>query len=270
MRDAVTRSIILCYKENVEDLLSVLEKEGLDPVVYRGEYSQEEKKLPSASRTLLNHRRAWEAASRNDGYTFICEADFVPCVGLGGLDVFWPVERRLAWGYLYQGSPRLLSVIGSDHHLRCHCAPLVGYVINKHVAEILLKFYDVEVERYGLEQYFTFDAHLQWWAMGEGAEAFMPARHYGEHGGLPNPEHAKSVNVTRAGRHRADNLVAPLAFLPLYAEGSRMKLLMERLKYRAFGWARLVTGRWIADTNVYPRDWRQTARMTMVGIRRLL
>jgi hypothetical protein len=133
----------------------------------------------------------------------------------------------------------------------------------------MLRFFDLEIAKYGTETYFTFDAHLQWWVMGQGAEAYIPLRHYGEHGGLPNPEHATLGLLTRAGRHRADNLARPLAFLPQYCAGSRMKLLRERAIARAFGWARLFAGRWIANTNVYPRKLRHTARMYWVGFRRL-
>src|SRR5262249_6340257 len=145
-----------------------------------------------------------------------------------------------------------------EGYLRGHCAPLVGYIVNKRVAEIMLRFFDYEMAKYGTAEYFAFDAHLQWWVMGGGGEAYMPARHYGEHGGMPNPEHARSQGVRGAGLHRADNLAGPLAFLPQYANGSRIKFMEERLRARAFGWARLLFGRWIVDTHVYGRDWRKT------------
>jgi hypothetical protein len=176
----------------------------------------------------------------------------------------------MAWGYLYQGSPRLLAIVGPQKYLRSHCTPLVAYVVNREIAQRMLRFFDDEIERYGMYTYFTFDAHLQWSVMGRGGEAFMPRRHYGEHGGLPNPEHARSGMVRRAGRHRADNLAGPLAFLPQYARGSRLRLLRERAVARAFGWARLLTGRWIVDTNVYTRDLRSTAAMYWMGFCRLL
>ena len=51
----------------------------------------------------------------------------------------------LAWGYLYQGSPRLLALIGSQPFLRGHTAPLVAYVINQGVAEIFLWYYEGEL-----------------------------------------------------------------------------------------------------------------------------
>jgi hypothetical protein len=209
-------------------------------------------------------------ASENWGYTMICEADFVPCAQLGSLPVFWPIEKPLAWGYLYQGSPRLLSVVGKERFLRGHCAPTVAYVINSQVAKILLRFFDHEMNQYNPHSYFTWEAHLQWWVMGQGGEAYIPLKHYGEHGGAPNSEHMKFGREARGGRHRADNLASPLAFRPGYARNSWLDFVIERAGARALGWARLLTGRWIIDTNVYSRDWLDTINMQMIGVRRLL
>ena len=35
--------------------------------------------------------------------------------------------------------------------------------------------------------YQGWDAHILWWLMGQGAEAYIPPKHYGEHGGLLLP-----------------------------------------------------------------------------------
>jgi hypothetical protein len=266
----ISRSLILCYRERIDELEASLAAWDLKPQVLRGSYSAAELAYPAATRTLLNHRRAWEIAAGAPGYTLICEADFVPCRALRTLPVFWPTEDPMAWGYLYQGSPRLLAIVGPQRYLRGHCAPLVAYAVNGHVARCMLKFFDQAIERHGTTAYFTWDAQIQWWVMGQGAQAFMPPRHYGEHGGLPNPEHRQSGIVTRAGRHRADNLAGALAFLPQYAGGSRFRYLRERAVARVLGWARLLSGRWIVDTNVYPRNLRATARMYWIGVRRLL
>lgn len=270
LTEVVTRSLILSYQEDVAQLESSLTNAGLKPTVLRATYTAQEQKYPSNTRTFMSHRNAWRIAAETPGYTLICEADFVPCSKLGQLPVFWPLENPMAWGYLYQGSPRLLSVIGPSSFLRGHCAPLVSYVINQQVADIMLRYFDHKIAECGTENYFAFDARLQWWVMGRGGEAYIPARHYGEHGGLPNPEHARLGRVSRSGRHRADNLVGPLSFLPQYADGSRIVYTWERIKARCFGWGRLMTRRWIIDTNVYTRDFRQTLRMQWIGFVRLL
>jgi hypothetical protein len=270
LRDVVSRSLIICYKEDVGELEAQLRLAGLAPTELRGIYTPEEQQYSAVIRCFLNHRNAWQIAAETPGYTLICEADFVPCRSLGEFPVFWPLENPLAWGYLYQGSPRLLNLVGATVFLRGHCAPLVSYVINQLVAKIMLRFFEHEIREYGREKYFAFDAHLQWWVMGQGGEAYIPLRHYGEHGGLPNPEHAKSKMVRRGGLHRADNLAGPLAFLPQYAQGSWHAFRLERAKARVFGWGRLLTGRWIIDTDVYKRDLRRTIDMQWIGVRRLL
>jgi hypothetical protein len=269
LRQAISRSLIVCFREDVGQLEATLASAELQPQVLRASYTASELRYPAATRTLLNHHRAWQIAAEAPDYTLICEADFVPCRGLGDLPVFWPTANPMAWGYLYQGSPRLLAIIGPERYLRGHCAPLVAYVVNSHVAQRMLRFFDREIEEYGTDTYFTWDAHLQWWVMGQGAEAYIPTKHYGEHGGLPNPEHGKSGLVTRAGRHRADNLAGPLAFQPQYAGSSSLSYRKERVVARALGWGRLFTGRWIVDTDAYPRSLKSTARMYWIGLRRL-
>jgi hypothetical protein len=268
LRNVVGRSFILAYKENPNQLKGALEEEGLRPEIMRASYSPEQMRYSRATRTFMNHLEAWKRAVASSDYTLICESDFVPCIGLGNLPTFWPLQNPMAWGYLYQGSPRLLALIGDKPFLRAHTAPLVSYVLNAAVAEILIRFYHRELEVHRPEDYFTFDSHLQWFAMGQGAEAYMPLYHYGEHGGLPNPEHARH-GLRRAGVHRADNLARALHFMPIYAEGSLTKLTIERSKGRLFGWARLFSGRWISRTNVYKLPLATLIKMHIVGIKRL-
>ena len=268
----VNRSIIICHNERVDELYQTLAKEKLNPFVQRAKYNTiEEMKYSNQFKCFSGHRDAWKKTVDTQDYTLICEADFVPCSGLGRLPVFWPIEKSLAWGYLYQGSPRLLRISDAGH-LRGHASPLVGYVINSDVAKIFLRFFDYQMAQYSPKDYFTFDAHLQWWAMGQGAEAYIPLRHYGEHGGNPQPEHrifgVRLVGERRGGVHRADNLQGPLAFLPQYANGKRISFISQRTIARGYGWARLLCGRWISD--VYSRSRWDTMKMHAIGLRRLL
>src|SRR5262249_47304387 len=110
----------------------------------------------------------------------------------------------------------------------------------------------------------------QWHVMGLGGEAFIPRYHYGEHGGIPNPEHASMGSLRRDGHHRADNLMGSLHFLPAYAEGSYVSFLRTRLVGHLLGLVRLATGRWIARTNVYHLAPLDLLRMHLVGVRRLI
>lgn len=269
LSEVVERSYILAYREDVSVLVAALGEERLKPVVQRVQYSDEEMSYARCARTFINHHMAWQRAAAQDGYTLICESDFVPCRGLGGFDVFWPTDDPLAWGYLYQGSPRLFTLVGREQYLRGHCAPLVAYVINAAVARIFCDFFRDEMGRYDPRKYFTFDAHLQWFAMRHDSHAFITLRHYGEHGGLPNPEHAEA-GMPRAGQHRADNLAAPLHFLPSYARGSRLRFLAVRAQSRLLGFARLFTNRWFVDIDAYPNDFMAKVKMMALGARRLL
>jgi len=265
----IRRSYILAYKEGVAPLFSALAAENLNPEIQRASYSEEELAMPRQIRTFLNHYSAWKRAADEDGYTLICESDFVPCVGMGAFPSFWPLADPLAFGYLYVGSPRLLALVGDRRYLRAHSSPLVGYVVNAAVARILCDFFRDEIDRYGTQTYFTFDAHLQWFAMGRGASAFIPMKNYGEHGGFPNPEHA-AHGEPRAGEHHADNLAGRLHFLPQYSKGSRLRYLAVRAHSRLLGFGRLLVNRWLAGTSEYRNDTASKIRMYGVGLLRQL
>jgi hypothetical protein len=270
LREVIDKVIVVAYREDVTDLVSSFEFEGFKVEVSRPDYSAEEMIYTKNSRTFLNHRNAWKRALDSRSYTLICEADFVPCRGIGDFEVFWPIEKACAWGYLYQGSPRLLALVGDRPFLRGHTAPLVSYVVNRNVASLMLKFFEIEKKTYDFRSYFAFDAHLQWCVMGLGAEAYIPMHHYGEHGGLPNPEHGRLGALPRDGYHHADNLMNSLHFLPQYANGNYLSYLRVRLGARLFGFGRLCMGRWISPTNVYVLSSLDVIKMHLIGLRRLI
>jgi hypothetical protein len=270
LRDVIARVIVVAFREDVSRLVSSLASEGFKIDVLRPDYTKEEMTYSKNSRTFLNHRNAWQKAIDVNGYTLICEADFVPCRGIGDFEVFWPLENAHAWGYLYQGSPRLLAIVGSQRFLRGRAAPLVCYVVNKNVASLMLKFFDYAKEAYDFRSYFMFDAYLQRYVGVLGAEAFIPLYHYGEHGGLPNPEHATLGFLSNKGQHRADNLMSSLHFLPAYANGSYSSFIWVRLGAHLLGFARLMTGRWISRTNVYPLSPLDMFEMYLIGVWRLI
>ncbi len=267
--EAVGQSYVLAYTEDVAPLVAALEKEKLNPTVLRAVYSAEEQTYSRNVRTFMNHHTAWQRAAQQAGYTLICESDFVPCEGLATFPTFWPKDEPLAWGYLYQGSPRVLALVGKERYLRGHCAPLVAYIVNAEVAKHLCGFFDFEMSKRDPREYFSFDAYLQWDAMGRGCSAFISLKHYGEHGGRANPEHG-AQGVRRAGEHRADTLAGPLYFLPQYCEGSRWRYWYTRVRERLLGLARLATGRWIVRAGSYPYDFSSRLEMMAVGLKRLL
>lgn len=269
LSEVISQTYIVCHKEDVSDLHAALSEEGLNPSESRMAYSEEERNYHSSTKCFMNHASVWGKAASQPGYTLIVEADFVPCRGLGSLSTFWPTDDPEAWGYLYQGSPRLLALVGEDEFLRAHCSPTVAYVINSVVASKLVDFYKGEFGRHDPQTHYTFESHMQWWIMGQGGKAYMPARHYGEHGGQPNPDHAAVANLSRQGEHHADNLAAPLVFLPQYAEGSRLNYFRVRAVSKLLGVGRLATGRWVSVTDAYDLSRRDRLRMLWIGIKRL-
>lgn len=83
----------------------------------------------------------------------------------------------------------MLALLEKEAYLRARANPQVSYVINTTVARVLLDYFEHVSTTSDLSRYFTFDMMIQWYVMGKGAAAFMPRRHYGEHGGFPNSEH---------------------------------------------------------------------------------
>ena len=116
LREVIGRSIILTYKEEREPikLEAALREEGLRPEIVQASYTPDQMRYARATRTFMNHYNGWKHAAEKSNYTLICYFDFVPCVDLGSMPTFWPLRNPLAWGYLYQGSPRLLALIGRE------------------------------------------------------------------------------------------------------------------------------------------------------------
>ena len=266
LNEIVSNTYIVAHNEDVEQLRAVLTSEGLNPVVNRDLDVKHEPGTTAVVKCFKNHASVWRQAVVNEGYTLIVEADFVPCAGLGGLDVFWPLDRELAWGYLYPGSPRLLALEGP--YLRVHASPTVAYVINQAVAGLLVEFHEEVMGKYPPTGYYSWEVFLQWSLMGKGAEAFMPLRHYGEHGGEGNPEHEALAGLNQRGRNRADNLAGRLAFLPPYAQGRLSHYYAVRTAARMLGVLRFLSGRWVTKTNMYDISVLDRMIMMAKGIQR--
>ena len=134
----------------------------------------------------------------------------------------------------------------------------------------MLNFFEIQKKTYDFRSYFAWDALLQWCVMGLGAEAYIPMHHYGEHGGLPNPEHGRVGSLPRDGCHHADNLMNSLHFLPQYANGNYLSYLRVRVCARLYGFGRLWAGRWISRANVYDLSSLDVIKMYLIGLRRLI
>lgn len=249
------RAVILAYKENTDKLSASLTAEGFEVFVQRAHYNDQELTYSRTIRCLMNHREAWIRASKSDKCTVVVESDFVPCIGFGRLPApFNPKHHGpLSWAFLYAGGPRV-RLAHPDGLLEGHACCPVATLLTPGAAEILVRYADQELANKDLQQHSLWDTSYQWWAMGQQARCFLPYRNYGEHGGIANLEHAASrVGWTHRfpllarckffNNHPAECLVAPLHFLPPYANGSKLSFAIQRFIARSIGFIRFFTGK---------------------------
>lgn len=280
LKSIVREAIILAYKEDTSRLENAFRAEGLHPRVLRPSYSEQELNYSRTIRCLLNHGEAWRLSGMSEGYTLIVEADFVPCVGFGKLSLPFDPDARgaKAWAFLYTGGQRVLKRY-EDGSLQGHAACPVAYVVSKTVGNLLCEYLKEELIRHkDLQQYSLWDTNFQWHLMGKGAACFMPWRQFGEHGGIPNPEHKSAGiglshripwlrHIGMAGNHHADVLAARLSFLPAYAKGSRLRFIKTRIEAKLIGFLKLCSGKMVMPPP--PTPVLERVRLFLICLRRL-
>jgi hypothetical protein len=240
LREACSGVLIVTYKEDTRELIAAMNREGLDAEEVKGPYTEEQLKYSAVMQALVNHANAWRIAASRERPTIIVEPDFVPVKGFGDLPLPLPAGRETnSLGYLYSVGPEVWD-LATPSIARARCGSVVGTLMPPKVAEMLLDFFDEEVAANASGKYRPWDSNLGYWLLARGVESYLPYRHYGEHGGLGNPEHAR-FGLGR--NHRADALQGKLSFLPVYAQGRRWRLYRGRLRGRTWGILRLLRGR---------------------------
>lgn len=267
LRDVTACVYIVAYREDVGELQRALSGEGLRSVVIRPHYSEEERGYSAIVRCLLNHRNAWRECAASQALNMIVEADFVPVRGFARLPVPFDLNRQdRALGWLYACGPVLYD-LDDQGYARGHAAAPVATLLGARTAGVLLEFAEAELSSHDPRDYIPFDTHIRVYLQQRGINSYLPWRHYGEHGGIPNPEH-RTAGV--AATHRADRLYGRLHFLPAYARGSRMRYRGVRLQAWLRGLGRLVLARY-----VHPRDilrhqgWRRRLGVVWYSVTRL-
>lgn len=208
--------------------------------VARGVYSEVEAGYSANIRCLLTHRSIWRRAAESDGISLAVEADFVPVRGFGSLGVPAGWIERPGFAWLYSVSPTFYRLDPTGAAIG-EGAGGVAYLLDRVVASALLEFADEVLSGPDPGAYRLWETEFRIFLRhGKGIPTYVPYRHYGEHGGRPNPEHFRYRGFPP---HRADCLLGPLAFLPDYAEGSWARALAVRLRAKAKGFARLMLGR---------------------------
>ncbi len=241
--EAVGQTFILAYRENTAQLENALAQTVLACQVLRQVDQPEYQDYAASYRCLLNHHQAWLRAAQSSQPTLIVEADFVPVVGLGQLPLPFRLDQPdvgMAW--LYTCAPQLYSVT-KDGFGEGYSTGLVAYIVTPAAAAALCQLVGEIVE--AGTGYTTFDSEIDKFLRRQGLKNYIAFRNYGEHGGIPNPEHRRNG---LSGIHRADVLWGQLAFLPAYATVTgrpQIALLKARLQARTRGLGRLLVGKFL-------------------------
>jgi hypothetical protein len=264
LRELYRKVLVVAHREDTTELEATLETEGFAVRRIQGPYPEGAERWSPSVRTLFNHRNAWRVVSESGEAAIVVEADFVPVRGFGAVSL----SRGLPSGepdftYLYACGPQLWGLRGG--RLRGHAGAMVAYCVSPALASSLIEFADSKVLAGDPASYSRWDTELGYWLKARGIESYLPYRHHGEHGGLPNPEHG------RAGlrpHHRADLLSGRLAFLPAYARGSRLRFVWFRIGARGWGVIRLLAGRYLSWQSF--RRSNEKGRLLRIAVGRFL
>lgn len=245
LSSCIDKIFIIAYKEPTQLLEEFLTKEGFKCEVLRQEEKAEYKNFSPSYLCMMNHKRAWERATHVNQPTLIIEADFVPVVGFGKLPLpFNPNQSDVGISWLYNCAPQVYSV-SQEGYAEGFSTALVAYIVTPQSAKYLIEFAEEINRKQEATAYSSWDSNIESFLRSKKLKSYIPFRNYGEHGGLPNPEHSQNG---LSSAHRADVLYNKLAFLPLYAtteKSSQLKFLIVRLQARLKGIARLTTGRFL-------------------------
>ncbi len=237
LSQTIGQRFILAYRESTEQLETTLTAAGLPCEVLRQQDRPEYAGYASIYRCMLNHQQAWLRAAAAKLPTLVVEADFVPVIGMGQLPLpFEPAQLNVGICWLYTCAPQLYSV-SSNGFGEGFSSGLVAYIITPQAAAALCEMV-AEITRIHGTGYINFDSEIDKYLRAKGFKNYIPFRNYGEHGGIPNPEHRRNG---MSGIHQADVLYGQLAFTPAYVAAAPQARLRARLK----GLARLLLGKFL-------------------------
>lgn len=271
VRDTIKQHVeqvyVVAYREDTRLLEAALRQEGLPYTVLRATYSGEQLEYSRTVRCLLNHKEAWTRCLQHKGLCMVVEADFVPVVGLAKLPLPFDIDKKeRAWGWCYAGGPRLYE-FDEKGFARGHAACPVATILGAETAKVLIEFAEHELETHDPREWSGWDCAIQHYALSRGIQSFIPYRNYGEHGGLPNPEH--TAHGISPG-HQAEALWGRLYFLPMYAKGSKTRYLYFRAHAKMKGFARILAGRFVEPGLLKALPLRLRVRYLAFGVARLL
>jgi GR25 family glycosyltransferase involved in LPS biosynthesis len=243
--DAISKVLIIAYKEATEQLEIFIEQEGFKTQLLRQNPKPEYQNFSRSYLCLLNHLNAWEIAVQDNQPAIIIEADFVPVQGFGKLPLPFDWQQTdVGISWLYTCAPQIYY-ISPDGYAEGFSVSTVAYIVTPQSAKYLIELAQEITNTIGATNYSSWDSEIDKFLRKKQLKNYIPWRNYGEHGGLPNPEHQQNK---LSKTHRADVLYGQLAFTPMYAAGAKnpqWELFKARLKARCKGIARLLSGRFL-------------------------
>jgi len=211
----LAQTFVIAYKEPTEQLTQFLTEAGCDCTVLRQVHQPGYKTYSPSFLCLLNHRSAWELALRSPDPTLIVEADFAPVENFAELPPpFGPEDSEIGIAWLYTCAAQVYNVSDAGY-AQGYSTSMVAYVVTAKSARALIDLAAQVEKEPGPRAYSPWDSGIEYYLRDLGFKNYVPFRNYGEHGGLPNPEHGKN-KLSKA--HRADVLYGKLAFAPMYAQ----------------------------------------------------
>ncbi|MFM7547391.1 MAG: hypothetical protein ACKO8I_00660 [Cyanobacteriota bacterium] len=223
--------MIIADNEIISPLHSALVPEGFETHVVRRNYSSDELRMPRAIKCLLNHYSAWQYVVQTGEPALIVEADFVPCRGISQFPMpYNPDQQGAKISYVYAAGPVVYHHGRNDGYWG-HACTTVAYTVNPEAADLWLQLLDEYRVKRNFQHYIQWDVEMPIdLKHHKGIRLYISEKDYGEHGGIPNPEHKLNGITTW---HQAASLMAPLAFMPLYARGSALIFFFFRARSRA-------------------------------------
>ncbi|MEM7063591.1 MAG: LPS biosynthesis glycosyltransferase [Cyanobacteria bacterium P01_B01_bin.77] len=258
--DCLGTTFILAYQEQTQTLSSFLCQAGCQVEVLRQVHRPDYKTYSRSYLCLLNHRQAWERALRSHQPTLIVEADFVPVANFGQLPPpYDPKDEHLGIAWLYTCASQIYHITDSGY-AEGYSTAMVAYVVTQASAKQLIALADSIKAEPGPETYTPWDSGIEYYLRDRNFHNYVPWRNYGEHGGIPNPEHRQNNLSTT---HRADVLYGPLAFVPPYGD-----VIKERAYGRIKGLGRLMLNKYLRGPVL--RDSSHPGRLLQFAIGRQL
>ncbi|NEQ49765.1 MAG: LPS biosynthesis glycosyltransferase [Leptolyngbya sp. SIO3F4] len=258
--DCIDQTFIVAYKEDTGQLTSFLNNAGCRVEVLRQVHRSEYKNYSRSYLCLLNHRKAWERALLSAQPTLIIEADFVPVANFSQLPPpYDPTEQQLGIAWLYTCASQIYHIT-QNGYAQGYSTAMVAYVVTQQSAWRLIELAESIKAEPGPETYTPWDSGIEYYLRDRNFNNYVPWRNYGEHGGIPNPEHQQNNLSTT---HRADVLYGPLAFAPCYDD-----IAKERTYGRIKGMGRLLLNKYLRGQVL--RDSDQPLKLLKFAISRQL